>query len=148
MIHTRAARLDDIASLAAIDAESFSPPWGQTHFETEISRAQTVLILAYDETNLLENLGFLDAWIVYDELQILRVVTRSAARRRGVAARLMRASQVRAKVLHLAAITLEVRASNASAIALYRSLAFDKVGHRPRYYEDGEDALLYRHPLV
>ena len=40
-------------------------------------------------------------------------------------------------------MTLEVRVSNAAAIALYQSLGFFKVSVRPKYYEDNqEDALL------
>jgi len=40
-------------------------------------------------------------------------------------------------------LTLEVRASNTPAIALYQSLGFIKVGIRKKYYEDNqEDALL------
>ena len=39
-------------------------------------------------------------------------------------------------------ITLEVRVSNDSAIALYESLGFIKVAKRKQYYQDGEDAHL------
>ena len=37
---------------------------------------------------------------------------------------------------------LEVRASNAAAIALYEQLGFQHVGRRRGYYPDGEDACL------
>ena len=35
-----------------------------------------------------------------------------------------------------------VRVSNAPAIALYKSFGFEEAGIRPRYYQDGEDALI------
>ena len=39
--------------------------------------------------------------------------------------------------------TLEVRTSNASAIALYERFGFRSAGTRPRYYHDtGEDAMI------
>ena len=40
-------------------------------------------------------------------------------------------------------VTLEVRASNAPAIALYESFGFELVGARKKYYENKEDAILY-----
>jgi ribosomal-protein-alanine N-acetyltransferase len=44
-------------------------------------------------------------------------------------------------------MTLEVRASNQAAQALYRSFGFDVAGHRPSYYtDDGEDALVMTTP--
>jgi ribosomal-protein-alanine N-acetyltransferase len=42
-------------------------------------------------------------------------------------------------------IILEVRASNAAALGLYRLLGFAETGRRPRYYHDPvEDAVLMR----
>ena len=49
----------------------------------------------------------------------------------------------RAAALDLAFLTLEVRASNAPAIALYRKHGFQAVGQRRNYYQKpDEDALL------
>ncbi len=42
---------------------------------------------------------------------------------------------------------LEVKASNHGALSLYSKLGFDEVGRRPRYYSDGEDALLLQKQL-
>ncbi|MFL5893617.1 MAG: GNAT family N-acetyltransferase, partial [Thermoleophilaceae bacterium] len=49
-----------------------------------------------------------------------------------------------------AQLTLEVRRSNAGAIALYEGFAFRSVGTRRRYYADnGEDALvMWRTPAT
>ena len=48
------------------------------------------------------------------------------------------------------ALTLEVRASNDGARALYEGLGFEDVGVRPGYYRDGEDAhvLWHRDPAT
>ena len=51
--------------------------------------------------------------------------------------------ELRLKALHLQWITLEVRPSNASALALYTTQGFQQVGRRPKYYQKPtEDALL------
>jgi ribosomal-protein-alanine N-acetyltransferase len=39
-------------------------------------------------------------------------------------------------------LTLEVRQSNSEAIAMYESLEYERVGTRPAYYQDGEDAVV------
>ena len=39
-------------------------------------------------------------------------------------------------------MSLEVRESNISAIALYLKMGFTEVGKRKRYYENNEDALM------
>lgn len=43
--------------------------------------------------------------------------------------------------------SLEVRAANAGAQALYAALGYEVLGRRPRYYSDGEDALIMQGPL-
>ena len=46
-------------------------------------------------------------------------------------------------------LTLEVRPSNAAAIALYLKYGYEQVGRRPRYYSDnGEDALIMTRALI
>ena len=62
---------------------------------------------------------------------------------RGIADALLDALCARAAALDLAFLTLEVRASNAPAIALYRKHGFQTVGQRRNYYQKpDEDALL------
>ena len=39
-------------------------------------------------------------------------------------------------------LTLEVRESNTSAVALYEGLAYERAGLRRGYYQDGEDAVV------
>jgi len=64
-------------------------------------------------------------------------------RRQGIADALLEALCARAAALDLAFLTLEVRASNAPAIALYRKHGFQTVGQRRNYYQKpDEDALL------
>jgi ribosomal-protein-alanine N-acetyltransferase len=90
--------------------------------------------------------GYLESRLVADELHVLALAVAPEARRRGAASALLAhalddAAARGARVAHL-----ELRASNAPALALYRGLGFAAVGRRTRYYADGEDAvLLSRH---
>ena len=64
-------------------------------------------------------------------------------RRQGVAAQLLQVFDDFAKGNRLAFLTLEVRPSNAAAIALYRGFGFREVGRRRNYYDlPKEDALI------
>lgn len=69
------------------------------------------------------------------EIEILNLATSRSYRRRGLATRLLQG-------LPPASLWLEVRESNAPALALYASLGFNQAGRRPRYYASPEEAAL------
>ena len=82
-----------------------------------------------------------------DELHVLRLAVDPAHRRRGVGAALLAGLLAAATDPPLRAVVLEVRADNTAARALYAAAGFVADGRRPRYYPDGEDALLLRRPV-
>ena len=66
-------------------------------------------------------------------------------RRQGIAQMLVEALVEQLKKAESRCLTLEVRISNAPAIALYEKLGFEQVGKRPNYYRNPkEDALILR----
>jgi len=60
-------------------------------------------------------------------------------RRRGIGTALLQACE---ESTHLPRVRLNVRVSNDEAIRLYKQLGYMQVGLWPRYYQDGEDALI------
>ena len=81
--------------------------------------------------------------VMLDEGYITNVAVSPAHRRKGVAAKLLAELRVRAEERALAFITLEVRVSNAPAIALYENAGYVPVGTRRNFYSaPKEDALL------
>jgi ribosomal protein S18 acetylase RimI-like enzyme len=76
---------------------------------------------------------------------VLRAGVAPAARRRGVASRLVEAALAREP--GLARAHLEVRESNVGARAFYAALGFGAVGRRPRHYPDGEAAVVMQRDL-
>jgi ribosomal-protein-alanine N-acetyltransferase len=74
----------------------------------------------------------------------MNVAVDPAYRRRGIASRLMHDLFERAD--RDRPFTLEVRVSNAGAIALYERYGFKHSGIRPRYYNNAEDALIMWRP--
>lgn len=69
------------------------------------------------------------------------------ARGRGYARALLAAFEERAKTRGCRLLNLEARASNETAIELYRSAGFETAGNLPGYYDDGEDGLKMRKVL-
>jgi [ribosomal protein S18]-alanine N-acetyltransferase len=75
---------------------------------------------------------------------LLRIAVSPEARGQGLGRRLLEACQRDLAEEGLVHLYLEVRASNASAIRLYRSCGWTPCGMRAGYYPDGEDAALYQ----
>ena len=119
----------------ALVAEASTPPDPE---ETQFPRPPVLLgfacasLLCTPDSPAAQNLCELDSMAVLP-----------AARRRGIGANLLRALLAWAAQNGAHRFSLEVRASNTPAIALYQGLGFLPEGRRPRYYTDPEeDALL------
>lgn len=95
----------------------------------------------------LQLLGYAGGWIVDGQVQILKVGVDPIMRRRGIARGLLARVAADARDLGASSCSLEVRAGNAGAQALYAALGFRSLGVRPRYYSDGEDAVIMEGPL-
>ena len=99
-----------------------------------------------DELARLERICFSRPWsrtMLAEEGYITNVAVFPEYRRRGVAEQLIAVFDKFARGNRLAFLTLEVRPSNAAAIALYQRFGFEEVGRRRNYYDlPKEDALI------
>ena len=130
-----------IPQIAALERECFSDPWSERLLEDALFDTQACFIVAEDgeEGNVL---GYAGLHAVLDEGYIDNVAVAPDARRHGVASALLDVF-CRFGAAHLAFLSLEVRASNAPAIALYEKHGFAAVGRRKNYYDaPREDAVL------
>jgi ribosomal-protein-alanine acetyltransferase len=89
-----------------------------------------------------ELVGFAMGLVQLDEAHVLDLAVATSHRRHGVGTVLLQALLEQVRTRGAGAVTLEVRRSNDAALALYRRVGFAVEGERPRYYPDGEDALL------
>lgn len=129
-----------LEQLVAIEQEAFAEPWTATDYLEEAARPIAHLLALVESEKLLGYAGF---WQVFDEADINNVAILSSRRGRGLGRRLMQAVADCAWLLGCRRLTLEVRPSNAPALALYKGCGFVECGRRPGYYQDnGEDALL------
>jgi len=92
--------------------------------------------------------GFVLARFAGGEMELLNLAVAKTLRRTGAGAALVAAALAEGEVRGAAQAFLEVRESNAAALAFYAALGFALAGRRPRYYQDPEeDALILRVPL-
>lgn len=129
-----------ILALTRIEAACFSAPWSENALREELDNPNALFLVAEAEDAVL---GYIGCQTVLDEGYIANVAVSPKHRRQGVARALVRALRAAASERQLSFLTLEVRASNAPAIALYRGEGFVPVGTRRAYYSaPEEDALL------
>lgn len=130
----------DLDEILSIESVSFPHPWNRTHFLDELKSPHSFPYSAFDGGGRL--IGYICPMLVLDEGHILDVAVSHEFRGRGLGKMLV--EKVLAVCMERGAefVSLEVRPSNTDAIGLYRRLGFVETGRRPRYYHDGEDALL------
>jgi ribosomal-protein-alanine N-acetyltransferase len=112
-------------------------------FVLELSKPSSICLAAVrpDGSGTEQLDGYLICARYADVWHLMNIAVDPSLRRQGIAVALM--EQLIARAGSEAPYTLEVRPSNAAAIALYERFGFRSAGTRPRYYQDtGEDALI------
>ena len=127
-------------ALVALEQSCFSVPWTRGQLTAELPDEHHEFLIAESGG---EPIGYVGQMFMLDEGYVSNVAVSPAFRRRGIASALIRALLDRARERNLSFVTLEVRESNAAAIALYEGFGFRPVGRRKNYYDaPKEDALL------
>ena len=128
-----------VAAVAELEKQNFSEPWSENSVRGELTNSLALWLVALDGE---EVVGYVGSQTVLGEADMMNIAVSDSHRRRGIARQLVEELIAR---LDATMLTLEVRASNAPAIALYEKLGFQKVGLRKNYYrKPKEDALILR----
>jgi ribosomal-protein-alanine N-acetyltransferase len=128
----------DLPEVIGIERQCFPTPWSLAMFVLELSKPAGICLALEDEDGLA---GYLVCSRFEDVWHLMNVSVDPRRRRMGHAAALI--GELLGELGEQARLTLEVRPSNASAIALYERYGFLSVGRRKSYYHDnGEDALI------
>ena len=133
---------DHLDALEQLERTCFSRPWSRKMLAEELENQCAAFLVAEDAVTG-DVLGYAGLLVAADEGYITNVAVRPDCRKQGVAGKLLQVFLDFAQANHLAFLTLEVRASNYPAIALYGSRGFRGVGRRKNYYEHPrEDAII------
>jgi ribosomal-protein-alanine N-acetyltransferase len=135
--------VDHLDDLAQLESMAFSRPWSYDALAEELQNPLAVFFVAEDvETE--RSLGYIGMHHILDEGLIANIVVHPGYRRMGIGTRLVNEVIEYAKKHDIKRLTLEVRASNAPAIALYENMGFKKEGVRRGFYDSPkEDGLIY-----
>ena len=134
------AREELLPQIQKIEQHSFSMPWTEAMLRMQLAPDSHVFLTAETEGIVV---GYVGLMYVLDEGYVSNVAVHPDWRHRGAADALLTALEARARKLLLSFLTLEVRESNAPAIALYEKHGYRAVGKRKNYYEKPtEDAIL------
>lgn len=137
-ISIRRLSYPDLPQVIAIERRSFPTPWSLAMFVLELSKSSGVCLAAVAHGRIV---GYLICSRYADVWHLMNIAVEPSMRHHGCGHALLEAMLEQAGSEEQ--YTLEVRTSNAEAIALYERFGFRQAGTRPRYYRDtGEDALI------
>ncbi len=148
-LELRRLGLGDLGDIERIERAAYPTPWSRSMFAGELAKPSSISLGAFDADAGGRLVGYLIISRYVDAWHVMNVAVAPEYRRRGVATQLL------AELFRLTegdprrGYTLEVRVSNASAIALYERLGFQATGVRRGYYTDNrEDAvIMWKDPI-
>lgn len=160
----RRATVDDLDAIMAIETEVFgTDAWSREQMRGELGDKHGYYLVAtrwsseaethldklddreHDRTERIDAYAGLRAPLREPQADIQTIAVAASARRHGLGRVLMQRMIAEARDRGATELFLEVRADNPNAQALYRSLAFEELAVRPKYYQpDGVDAIVMR----
>ena len=137
----RRADKNDIDRIAEMEKICFpEEPWSRDMVAAEFSGLNPSRYYVAEEDGQI--LAYAGIWLLPPEGYITNVAVHPQERRRGLGSQILQKLIDEGLAEGVTDVTLEVRVSNAPAIALYKSFGFEEAGVRPHYYQDNEDALI------
>lgn len=125
-----------VAQVAVLEKMCFSDPWSENSVASELNNPLSLWLVAEENQTVC---GYIGSQTVLDETDMMNIAVHPECRRRGIAAALIAelVHQLRERGSHI--LRLEVRESNAPAIALYEAMGFTRLGLRKNYYRNPKE---------
>ena len=138
----RPAEEGDLDDVAAIERAVFNDPWSRRSFVDLVGERNVVFLVAVDGKAVV---GYSVVLLTPPESELANLAVSRLMQHQGLGRRLLSEAVGVARERGSKEMFLEVRASNAAAIALYSDEGFAAVGRRVRYYaRPVEDAIVMR----
>lgn len=142
MISNLLMKPEHVPQVAELEKLCFSAPWSERSISAELDNPISLWLVAVSGDLVV---GYVGSQSVIDEADMMNIAVHPDFRRLGVAESLVTALCDHLRERQIRSLSLEVRASNEPAKALYEKLSFSQVGCRPNYYKaPKEDALILR----
>ena len=142
MIKIKKMTTEHVPQVAQLEKLCFSDPWSEKSIASELTNELAFWLVAEDEGRVV---GYVGSQTVFPETDMMNIAVVPERRREGIAEVLVDSLITELKRIGSSSLTLEVRSSNAPAIALYHKLGFHEAGLRKNYYRNPkEDAYILR----
>jgi ribosomal-protein-alanine N-acetyltransferase len=143
----------DLPAVLLIEEAVFGDDaWPLSFFQRDLANEHSIyfaleLVDDAEEPDRADLVGYAGYWLLDDEAHLMNLAVAPRWQGRGLGAYLLLETLAAMQERGATSCTLEVRAGNVLAQALYRKLGFQIAGRRRRYYRNnGEDALLMTTP--
>lgn len=132
---------ENVNGIVKIENECFAHPWTEENLTEEFDNPTARFFVAIKDG---ETVGYIGANNIASEVYITNVAVLPANRRQGIGELLLQVLLNVSEKENANFVTLEVRESNQTAIALYKKCGFQSIGQRKNFYRDpDEDAAIY-----
>lgn len=139
-LRIRPMRKEDIPEVLRIERDCFSVPWSERSFLDALDLEYYHFLTALCGQEIAGYGGYIRS---FETADIADIAVRSDLRKKGIGEKLLRQLMEDGVRAGVERFSLEVRASNLPAIALYEKLGYRREGLRKGYYENPtEDALI------
>jgi [ribosomal protein S18]-alanine N-acetyltransferase len=135
----RDAELDDIERIFEIELESFVNPWRIENYTHEFKIPFSYMFVAEHQNRII---GFINLWLVNDEIHLNKIAVCDSFRKMGIAAGLISFILKKYDNIGIRKIYLEVREKNKEARIFYKKLGFNENGLRKNYYPNDNAILI------
>ena len=122
----------DVEAIATMESAVFSDAWTAKSIEDTDNQPQAFIMTAELDGKVA---GYCIVYFVLDEGEIARIAVDNCFRRQGVGRKLLEQVERTCKEKGIIRLMLDVRESNESARAFYKSLGFEVDGVRKNFYE-------------
>ena len=142
MISIKRMEEGHVGQIAALETICFSQPWSEKSIASELTNKLSLWLVAVDGDTVA---GYIGSQTVLGWADMMNLCVAPDYRRQGIGEKLTAELERQLKENDVTCLTLEVRASNDPAKALYEKLGFIQVGLRKNYYRNPkEDACILR----
>ena len=125
-----------------LDQKSLNGLWSKSQWEKELTDSKRICLGAIDhKTNKL--LGLCCAWLLIDEIYITSIAIYPSHQRKGLGKMLLSELVTHSRSIKTKQIYLEVKDTNESAKAFYKSMGFKIAGNRSNFYKDESNAIIF-----
>lgn len=142
MIRFELLKNEHIDEIIEIENRCFpGDAWTRNMFESELNNIISVFVVGIDEDdNSVVCYG--GVWLIADIGEVTNIAVAPELWRQGIGGKLLSLLIDICTEHKMSEIDLEVKATNTSAVSLYKKMGFQVVGQRREYYKDKSDALL------